>query len=106
MKRERRQKKSRQRGKQRVTEEKEKLKALKPGIAKKYKGTKESAALVKKLTKDKKISKMDETAEKVAKSSTAFFAKLQDQVRTRLKAQTVSVSNKKDRALSAVKLKL
>lgn len=107
MKRERRRKKLRQRAKQRITEEKDKLKALKPGLAKKYKNRKENAALVKKLTKDRKITKMDETTQKVAKSSTAFFAKLQDQVKTQLKAKTVSTPKKKDnKALSAAKLKL
>lgn len=44
MKRERRQKKLRQRVKHQRAEEKEKLKALAPGIAKKYKNKKENAA--------------------------------------------------------------
>lgn len=105
MKRERRQKKLRQRVKHQRAEEKEKLKALAPGIAKKYKNKKENAALITKLTKDRKITKMDETTHKVAKSSTAFFAKLQAQVKTQLKAKTVS-KKKDSKALSAAKLKL
>lgn len=102
MKRERRRKKLRQRTKQKMAEEKDKLKALKPEIAKKYKDKKEKAVLIKKLTKDRKIIKMDETTQKVAKSSTAFFAKLQDQ--TQLKAKTFK--KKDNKALSATKLKL
>lgn len=86
-------------------EEKEKLKALKPGIGKKYKQN--NAALVKKLTKDRNITKSDETGQKAPKSSTAFFTQLQDQVKSQIKAKVGSASTKKDKnALSAVKLKL
>lgn len=86
-------------------EEKEKLKALKPGISKKYKQN--NAALVKKLTKDRNITKSDETGQKTPKSSTAFFTQLQDQVKSQIKAKVGSASTKKDKnALSAVKLKL
>lgn len=84
-------------------EEKEKLKALKPG--KKYKQN--NAALVKKLTKDRNITKSDETGQKAPKSSTAFFTQLQDQVKSQIKAKVGPASTKKDKnALSAVKLKL
>ncbi|XP_014485500.1 PREDICTED: U3 small nucleolar ribonucleoprotein protein MPP10 [Dinoponera quadriceps] len=100
-KRERRRKKLRQRAKQRAMEEKEKLRALKPGIAKKYK--KENAALLKQLTKDRNITKSDETNQTVAKSSTAFFTQLQNQVKTKI-GPTPKKKDKK--TLSAVKLKL
>ncbi|EZA57823.1 U3 small nucleolar ribonucleoprotein MPP10 [Ooceraea biroi] len=103
MKRERRQKKLRQGAKQKRAEEKEKEKALRPGIAKKYKNKNEKAALIKTLIKNRKITEADQTAEKAAKSSTAFFAKLQDQVKTQLKTKTASVSKKKDKK---AKLKL
>lgn len=105
MKRERRRKKSRQRAKQQVVELKEKIKALQPGIAKKYKDKKEKAALVKKITKDKNITKLNETTHKVAKSSTAFFTQLQDQVKSKIKIKD-NLSKKKTSAPSAIKLKL
>lgn len=38
------------------------------------------AAMVKKLTKSKNVTKIDETNRKLPKSSTAFFTRLQDQV--------------------------
>jgi len=104
MKRARRQKKLRQRAKQKMIEEKDRLNASRPSVAKKQKNKKEDIKLIKKLTKDRKITKMEETTQKVAKSSTAFFAKLQDQARSKLKTKTVSKENKK--ALSAIKLKL
>ncbi|XP_032680195.1 U3 small nucleolar ribonucleoprotein protein MPP10 [Odontomachus brunneus] len=103
-KRERRQKKSKQRAKQKVMEEKEKSKMLKPGTAKKYK--KEKAALLKKLTKDRNITKSNETSQKI-KSSTAFFTQLQDEVKSHIKVKAGSMSKKKDKnAMSAAKLKL
>lgn len=95
----------RQRAKQKKMEEKEKSKMLKPGTAKKYK--KEKAALLKKLTKDRNITKSKETSQKVTKSSTAFFTQLQDEVKSHIKAKAGSTSKKKDKnAISAVKLKL
>ncbi|XP_011863096.1 PREDICTED: U3 small nucleolar ribonucleoprotein protein MPP10 [Vollenhovia emeryi] len=106
MKRERRRKKSRQRAKQQAIEEKEKLKALQPGIAKKYKDKKEKAALLKKVTKDKNVTKLNETTHKVAKSSTAFFTKLQNQVKSKVKIKKDKSSKKETGAISAVKLKL
>lgn len=106
MKRERRRKKSRQRAKQQVVELKEKIKALQPGIAKKYKDKKEKAALVQKITKDKNITKLNETTHKVAKSSTAFFTQLQDQVKSKIKIKKDNLSKKKTSAPSAIKLKL
>ncbi|XP_018044936.1 PREDICTED: U3 small nucleolar ribonucleoprotein protein MPP10 isoform X2 [Atta colombica] len=81
MKRERRRKKSRQRAKQQAIEKKDKLRALQPGIAKKYKDKKEKVALVKKITKDRNVTKLNETTHKVAKSSIAFFTQLQNQVK-------------------------
>ncbi|KYN34534.1 U3 small nucleolar ribonucleoprotein [Trachymyrmex septentrionalis] len=90
MKRERRRKKSRQRAKQQAIEKKDKLRALQPGIAKKYKDKKEKAALVKKITKDRNVTKLNETTHKVAKSSTAFFTQLQNQVKSKIKKDNLS----------------
>ncbi|KAL6432121.1 hypothetical protein ACFW04_006678 [Cataglyphis niger] len=104
MKRERRRKKLKQRNKQQAIEKKEKLKALKPGISKKYEDKKEKAMLLKKVTKDRNITKLDET-HKIAKSSTAFFAQLQNQVKNKIKRKDSSIK-KKDNIGSAVKLKL
>ncbi|KYN03045.1 PREDICTED: U3 small nucleolar ribonucleoprotein protein MPP10 [Cyphomyrmex costatus] len=104
MKRERRRKKSRQRAKQEAIEKKDKLRSLQPGIAKKYKDKKEKAALVKKITKDRNVTKLNETTHKVAKSSTAFFTQLQDQVKSKIKKD--NLSKKKTNVTSAVKLKL
>jgi len=104
MKRERRRKKSRQRAKQQAIEKKEKLRALQPGIAKKYKDKKEKAALLKKVTKDKNVTKLNETTHKVAKSSTAFFTQLQDQNKCKIKKG--NLAKKKTSAASAIKLKL
>ncbi|XP_012530665.1 U3 small nucleolar ribonucleoprotein protein MPP10 [Monomorium pharaonis] len=102
MKRERRRKKSRQRAKQQAMEKKDKLQS---GIAKKYKDKKEKAALLKKVIKDKNVTKLNESTHKVAKSSTAFFTQLQDQVKNKIKIKKDNVSKKKD-VVSAVKLKL
>lgn len=94
----------RQRAKQQVAEKKEKLNALKPGIAKKNKDKKEKAALLKKVTKDRNVTKLDETTQKVAKSSTAFFTQLQNKVASK---KTKTDYKKKDKSvISAVKLKL
>ncbi|XP_053984486.1 U3 small nucleolar ribonucleoprotein protein MPP10 [Hylaeus volcanicus] len=104
MKRERRHKKLRQRARQEALEKKEKLIATKPGIGKKYK---KDAELAKKLSKSRNIIKMDETAQKVPKSSTAFFNQLQDQVKSHIKSKTGADTKKKQKnAVSAVKLKL
>ncbi|XP_072750359.1 U3 small nucleolar ribonucleoprotein protein MPP10 [Anoplolepis gracilipes] len=106
MKRERRRKKLKQRSKQQATEKKEKLKALKsPGISKKYEDKKERATLLKKVTKDRNVTTLDETMHKVAKSSTAFFAQLQNQTQNKIKRKDSS-SKKKNNIGSAVKLKL
>lgn len=106
MKRERRRKKMRQRARQQAIEEKEKLNALKPGVAKKYKEQR-ATGLVKKLSKDRNIIKMDESSFKAPKSSTAFFNQLQDEVKSHIKAKTNTVSRKKqNNVLSAMKLKL
>ena len=108
MKRERRKKKLKQRVHQKASEKKEKklVEKLKPGSSKKYtKG--EAAAVIKKLTKDRNIVKMDETSNKIGKSSTAFFNQLQDQVKSQIKAKSGNPVKKKDKtAHSAVKLKL
>lgn len=103
MKRERRKKKLRQRAKQQVREKKEKLKALKPGISKKSKDKKEKEALLKKVTKDRNVTKLNETTHKIAKSSTAFFTQLQDQVKNK---NTKGPKKKDKKTVSAVKLKL
>nr|XP_003703536.1 PREDICTED: U3 small nucleolar ribonucleoprotein protein MPP10 [Megachile rotundata] len=104
MKRERRRKKMKQRARQQAIEKKEKLNALKPGIAKKKKKDEE---LVKKLTKNRNVITMDETNYKAPKSSTAFFNQLQDQVKSHIKAKTDTDKKKKQKNnLSAVKLKL
>lgn len=105
MKRERRRKKLTQRTKQQAIEKKEKLKALKPGISKKYEDKKERDTLLKKVTKDRNVTKLDETMHKVAKSSTAFFAQLQNQAKNKIQRKDSS-SKKKNNIGSAVKLKL
>lgn len=104
MKRERRRKKVKQRMKQQAVEKKEKLKALKPGISKKYEDKKERATLLKQITKDRNVTKLDETMHKVAKSSTAFFTQLQNQTKNKVKRK--DSSKKKNNISSAVKLKL
>lgn len=105
MKRDRRRKKLKQRVKQQAIEKKEKLRALKPGISKKYEEKKERAALLKKVTKDRNVRKLDETTHKVAKSSTAFFTQLQNQVTNKIKKKD-NLSKQKNNIDSAVKLKL
>ncbi|KAG7206408.1 hypothetical protein KM043_003765 [Ampulex compressa] len=106
MKRDRRRKKQKQHLRQKHIEEKEKLKGLQPGVAKKYRKDK-NAELLKKLTKDRNIVKMDETSQKIAKSSTAFFNQLQDQVKSHVKSKAGTIQKKKPKnAVSAVKLKL
>ena len=106
MKRDRRRKKMRQRARQQAMEQKEKLNALKPGIAKKYKQEK-ATELVKKLSKDRNIIKMDESSFRAPKSSTAFFNQLQDEVKSHIKAKTDTDNKKKqNNVLSAMKLKL
>ncbi|XP_020277490.1 U3 small nucleolar ribonucleoprotein protein MPP10 [Pseudomyrmex gracilis] len=104
MKRERRKKKLRQRAKQQAIEKKEKLKTLKPGISKKLKDKKEKEMLLKKVTKDRNVTKLNETTHKVAKSSTTFFTQLQDQIKS--KKNTKTSKNKDKKTVSAVKLKL
>jgi len=89
-----------------MIEERDRQNTLKPSIARKYKKKTENTNLIKKLTKDRKITKMEGAIEKVAKSSTAFFSKLQDQAKSKLKMETISASKRNDKALSAVKLKL
>ncbi|KZC07977.1 PREDICTED: U3 small nucleolar ribonucleoprotein protein MPP10 [Dufourea novaeangliae] len=107
MKRERRHKKMRQRARQEAMEKKEKQNALKPGIEKKYKKGKTLKELAKKLSNSRNVIKMDETGQKVPKSSTAFFNQLQDQVKGHIKSK-ISANSKKKRkdAVSAIKLKL
>ncbi|KAK1130637.1 hypothetical protein K0M31_018754 [Melipona bicolor] len=106
MKRERRRKKMRQRTRKEAMEQKEKLNALKPGVAKKYKKEK-AQELVKKLSKNRNIIKMDESSFKAPKSSTAFFNQLQDEVKSHIKAKTDRDDKKKQKnVLSAIKLKL
>ncbi|XP_046609774.1 U3 small nucleolar ribonucleoprotein protein MPP10 [Neodiprion virginianus] len=107
MKRERRQKKLNQRDREKAKEKREKIVGkLKPGLGNKY--SKEKAAkMIDSLSKERNISKIDETSGKTAKSSTAFFDQLQDQVNFHIKSKDGNVRNKKDKkALSAVKLKL
>ncbi|XP_017893249.1 U3 small nucleolar ribonucleoprotein protein MPP10 [Ceratina calcarata] len=106
MKRERRHKKMKQRARQQARENKEKLNALKPGVAKKHKKEK-AAEMAKKLSKNRNIIQMDESSFKAPKSSTAFFNQLQDEVKSHIKAKTGANKKKKEKnALSAVKLKL
>lgn len=106
MKRDRRRKKLKQRAKQQAKEKKEKLRALKPGISKKYQEKKEKAELLKKVTKDRNVKKLDETTHKVAKSSTAFFTQLQNQVKNKIKKKDNLAKQKNNIDYSAVKLKL
>ncbi|KAK2588758.1 hypothetical protein KPH14_001640 [Odynerus spinipes] len=106
MKRERRKKKLRQKEKQKDQERKEKLNAIKPGVNKAYKKDK-NVLLMKKLSKDRNITTVDETNNKIARSSTAFFSQLQDQVKSHIKSKAnPSSKEKRKKALSAVKLKL
>lgn len=106
MKRERRHKKMKQRARHEAMEKKEQLNALKPGIMKKYKKDK-ATELTKKLINNRNIVKMDETGQRVPKSSTAFFNQLQDQVKSHIKSKTNARSKKKQNdSMSAVKLKL
>lgn len=106
MKRERRRKKMRQRARQQAIEKKEKLNAIKPGIAKKYKKEK-ATELAKKLSKNRNIIRMDESSFKAPKTSTAFFTQLQDEVKSHIKAKINTDTKKKQKnVLSAKKLKL
>lgn len=106
MKRERRKKKLRQKERQKDREKKEKLNEIQTGIDKKYKKDK-NILLVKKLTKNRNITMVDETNDKVTKSSTAFFSRLQDQAKSHIKSKVNLISKQKRKeALSAVKLKL
>ncbi|KAG6798434.1 U3 small nucleolar ribonucleoprotein MPP10 [Apis mellifera caucasica] len=106
MKRERRRKKMRQRARQQAIEKKEKLNAIKPGIAKKYKKEK-TTELAKKLSKNRNIIRMDESSFKAPKTSTAFFTQLQDEVKSHIKAKINTDTKKKQKnVLSAKKLKL
>lgn len=106
MKRERRRKKMKQRARQQAIEKKEKLNAIKPGIAKKYKKEK-ATELAKKLSKNRNIIRMDESSFKAPKTSTAFFTQLQDEVKSHIKAKINTDTKKKQKnVLSAKKLKL
>lgn len=105
MKRERRHKKLKQKEKQNNRLKKEETDKSKPGQLKKM-TKKKNSAMIKKLTKNRNISLMDET-QKVAKSSTAFFEQLQDQVKSHIKSKTSKGGAKKNKkTLSDVKLKL
>lgn len=95
----------RQRARREAMEKKEKLNAIKPGIDKRFKKNK-AAELTKKLTKNRNIIKMDETGQKIPKSSTAFFNQLQDQVKSHIKSKTGARRKNQKDTLSAVKLKL
>ncbi|XP_066591893.1 U3 small nucleolar ribonucleoprotein protein MPP10 [Prorops nasuta] len=108
MKRERRRKKLKQRVKQKVKEENEKSKpTLKAGIEKKYKKSKTATELVKKLSKSRNVTQVEETSHKMPKSSTAFFTQLQDQVKSNIKSKMSSSSTKNNKhAITAKKLKL
>lgn len=106
MKRERRRKKMRQRARQQAIEKKEKLNAIKPGIAKKYKKEK-TTELAKKLSKNRNIIRMDESSFKAPKTSTAFFTQLQDEVKSHIKAKINTDTKKKQKnVLSAKKIKI
>lgn len=96
MKRERRRKKMRQRARQQAIEKKEKLNAIKPGIAKKYKKEK-TTELAKKLSKNRNIIRMDESSFKAPKTSTAFFTQLQDEVKSHIKAKINTDTKKKQK---------
>lgn len=49
---------------------------------------------------------MDEKQDKAVRSSTAFFNKLQDEVKTQIKSKTSFVKKKDKRNVTAKKLKL
>ncbi|XP_014613542.1 PREDICTED: U3 small nucleolar ribonucleoprotein protein MPP10 [Polistes canadensis] len=106
MKRERRKKKLKQKERQKDRERKEQINSMKPRIDKKYKKN-VNLELMKKLSKDRNITTADETMNKVAKSSSAFFSQLQDQVKSHIKSKVNPMSKDKNKkALSAAKLKL
>ncbi|XP_034948409.1 U3 small nucleolar ribonucleoprotein protein MPP10 [Chelonus insularis] len=107
MKRERRKKKSLQRKRFKAKEQKENS-TLSDKLKKNKKQMQEAqSSMLKKLTKDRNIKKVDETNHKAIKSSTAFFTQLQDEVTELIKSKTQKVKNKKEKVnKSAVKLKL
>ncbi|XP_012262407.2 U3 small nucleolar ribonucleoprotein protein MPP10 [Athalia rosae] len=105
--RERRHKKLKQREREKAKEKRERLvDRLRPGLGNKY--SKEKATkLIDNLSKERNISRIDETLASSAKSSTAFFNQLQDQVKSHIKTKTGNDQKKRDKkSISAVKLKL
>ncbi|XP_015112796.1 U3 small nucleolar ribonucleoprotein protein MPP10 [Diachasma alloeum] len=113
MKRARRKKKLAQREKQKASEKKERtlgdlLEMKKNKLAKSKKSSKSAQdSAIKKLTKDRNISKINEASQRVPKSSTAFFTQLQDEVSSHIKSKSSKPTKKKEKAAhSAIKLKL
>ena len=73
----------------------------------KKKKSAEESAIIKNLKKQRNVLSVDENQGKVLKSSTAFFAQLQDEVKSTVKAKLAkNVAGKDKNSLSAVKLKL
>lgn len=97
MKRARRRKKIHQREKKIASEKKEKSLAENLNAKNKKQTKGEEVAMIKKLTKDRNISKIDETTKKAPKSSTAFFAQLQDRVTSTInkKGKQTNKNNKR-----------
>ncbi|XP_012277221.1 U3 small nucleolar ribonucleoprotein protein MPP10 [Orussus abietinus] len=104
-KRERRQKKLKQRKHYKAKEERKETDDIKPSLKNKLKKNKLNSAKAK-LSKARNVLKMNESTQKVSKSSTAFFNQLQDQVRSQIKSKAPKVTKNDQNTLSAVKLKL
>ncbi|XP_066995548.2 U3 small nucleolar ribonucleoprotein protein MPP10 [Anabrus simplex] len=107
-KRERRHKKAMQRQRHKERENRVKtVEKLKPGLGNKY--SKERALqMLETVTKDKNVEQMvDMGKDKGVRSSTAFFARLQEEVTSHIKARTEPDKRKKlKNSISAKKIKL
>ncbi|XP_021930767.1 U3 small nucleolar ribonucleoprotein protein MPP10 isoform X2 [Zootermopsis nevadensis] len=107
-KRERRQKKIRQRERQREREKRERdVEKLRPGLGNKY--SKEQALRdLEKVTKSSSVTQVVEKSNaKAVRSSTAFFSRLQDEVKSHIKMKSSGANpDQKKNVKSAKKLKL
>uniref|UniRef100_A0A1B6LZ90 U3 small nucleolar ribonucleoprotein protein MPP10 n=1 Tax=Graphocephala atropunctata TaxID=36148 RepID=A0A1B6LZ90_9HEMI len=105
-KRARRLKKTKQRQRQR-----DRLKTAKdvskinPGLGNKYSKLRAEQQVLD-VTNNNNVTKMEESKEKTVKSSTAFFNKLQDEVKSQIKSKTSLAKKKNKWTITAKKLKL